>query len=72
MSLYTGELMGNLADSDSRINGREERGVLLSGQCCKVLLEHGQLQWRHGVPGWTQVKRETLETLSSILFCTRG
>lgn len=59
MSLSTGELMGNLADSDSGIHGREERGLLLSGQCCKVLLEHGQLQWRHGVPGWTQVQRQT-------------
>lgn len=59
MSLSIGELMGNLADSDSGVHGREERGLLLSGPYCKVLLEHGQLQWCHGVPGWTQVKRQT-------------
>lgn len=51
--------MGNLVDSDSGFHGREERGLLLSGPCCKVLLEHGQLQWCHGVPGWTQVKKQT-------------
>lgn len=51
--------MGNLVDSNSGFHGREERGLLLSGPCCKVLLEHGQLQWCHGVPGWAQVKRQT-------------
>lgn len=50
-----GELVGDLVDPDCGYHGEEERGVLLPGPCSQVLLEHGQLQCCHGVPGWTTV-----------------
>ncbi len=64
-SVTTGEFVGDVADPDSRVHGGEEGGFLLPGPCRQMLLEHGQLQRCHGVPGRTQVERHT-QTLSQI------
>lgn len=41
--------MGDVAGPDGEFNGGEERGLLLPGACGQILLEHGELQRRHGV-----------------------
>lgn len=53
--VYPGEFVGDVADPDRRLHGGEAGGFLLPGPRGQVLLEHGQLQQCHGVPGWTQV-----------------
>lgn len=56
-SLLPGELLGDLADPHSRLHGGEAGSLLILGACGQMLLEHGQLQCRHGVPGWPQVRK---------------
>ena len=52
-----GELVGDVAGADGQLHGGEEGGVLLPGAHRPLLLEHGQLQRRHGVPGRAAVRR---------------
>lgn len=53
--MWTGELVGDVARPDGKLHGGEERSFLLLGPRRQMLLEHGQLQRRHGVPGRPQV-----------------
>lgn len=52
-----GEFLGDMADPHSRLHGGEAGSLLTSGACGQMLLEHGQLQRCHGVPGWPQVRK---------------
>lgn len=50
-----GELLGDVADPHCRLHGGEAGSLLVLGACGQMLLEHGQLQRRHGVLGRPQV-----------------
>lgn len=52
-----GEFLGDMANPHSRLHGGEAGSLLTSGACGQMLLEHGQLQRCHGVPGWPQVRK---------------
>ena len=44
-----------MADPRGGLHGREAGSLLVLGSCGQMLLEHGQLQCRHGVLGRPQV-----------------
>ena len=54
-SVSIGEFVGDVAGPHSQFHGGEERGLLVPGARGQVLLEHGQLQRRHGVPRRAEV-----------------
>ena len=55
LSASTWELLGDVADPRGGLHGREAGSLLVLGSCGQMLLEHGQLQCRHGVLGRPQV-----------------
>lgn len=67
----TGEFVGDVAGPYSRLHGGKERGFLLLGPCCEMLLEHGKLQRCHGVPGRTQVLTNAHRQELSNELCAR-